>query len=268
MSPSFYKNGPELLIEPPRPVEKYPENISLRWLIYAFFIGLFIIGEIFALNNLLDTYSLVKYGKKTNAVLYSKYIDDGRNGIHYILKYRYQVNNDLHYYSVRVSPTSYDKFAIGDTVVITYVPQNPAKHIDGSIHWRQFRTSIMITLIISLVVIAVLIICIGINEVQVSLRVELLRNGKVVSARITNKETVNNRNIVFYYITYAFSVDFEPMDVTYGVSGEFYNSLNVGDEIDVLYLPDNPAINQPYHTITDARIILSSNATITQRQTK
>jgi hypothetical protein len=74
-------------------------------------------------------------------------------------------------------------------------------------------------------------------------------NGVTTQARVVDKDTgtrvVRNSIQRYHRVTYEFTLDGQTIRNESGVDEALYNALNVGDPLDIIYMPKNPSLNIP-----------------------
>lgn len=108
-----------------------------------------------------------------------------------------------------------------------------------------FRNPILVSVVLLLVGIFFAVIAGAVWQQQAS----FAANGVTIQAQVVDKDTgtrvVRNRVQRYHNVTYEFTLEGQTIRNESGVDEGQYNALTVGDNLDVIYMPDNPSLNIP-----------------------
>lgn len=196
---------------------------------------------------------LLTTGKVTNATVDGRWIDSDKS-TSYHLRYEYRVDGAYYEDKETVSRNEYEDTDIGSRIVITYLPSDPAVDRPGRVTLDLIQ-SIKQNWVIGIGAFCTLYgIGFALGENYYKKRLVLAQYGAPARARVTSKDHRSNGKSTTYTVSYSFTADGKPIWQTKSVPLTFFQRVNTGDDITVLYMPANPMDSVPYRAITEVEV--------------
>jgi len=208
---------------------------------------------LFMVNILMDTQiktqRLSSEGAATRGIVTGLKITSAEDSPSYLLDYRFTApkNGETTTFENRafISQALYRKLEMGGAVDIVYARSDPSIS-SAQVELQPvpfWATVLMIVIPFSILAIGVGVVVSGLVAVRRFLKIR--SGGQLVQGAMIDKwEGRDGEGGICYYVAYAFRDPTGKVFSSAEQSGMAYNKLNIGDSVDIRYLPENPKISK------------------------
>ena len=227
-----------------------------RLLLLSLLLAVLLIGGYGGYHDSSDLYALSQHGKEVTAQVTDSHVYHGKSTT-YTLMYRFQGGGEEISGSSEVSRALYESATGGTPVLtVTYLPSNPSIHRLDHVDVPRFlkRTAFWILGVSGITAILMLIVVAAERDYRRQMRLAV--SGVPTMARITEcKPPEKSSKTGDYILVYEFAdtLGIEKID-GWVAPGAIGKQLKVGQNVTVLYDPDNLDINKLYMAMTAVRV--------------
>lgn len=246
----------ELSANVPRPVKYRTSTQAIR--LFLLILLVFAVGFLcwLADRDLGDLNDLNAHGRTTLARVEDKHVTHGKSDS-YSLDYDFHENGVWVYGSKFVDQDEYAAFSPGDTLPVTFLPSRPETYRLDEItparieaqqeRWLWGELAVFFSF-------GLILVCV---EAMFRQHLALLRDGSITVGVITRSADASKKE---FSVTYKFTVDGKFSTATTSYSKKvactqpFYEQIELGQALTILYLPANPSQSIPYRMLTDVTL--------------
>lgn len=235
-----YQLEPELRFGLPRPARIKPQEIASLWGIVLVTLTIACLIGWRASLDLSDLYALRDHGKTWQAVVTDKRTVHSKSDTYYV-SYLLRAKNTLIEDEDSVSSSLYERLRKGDSLSVTFLPEQPEIHRLGYVKDRRVRAGWVNWGLGMLAGTGIFILLIAAMVYEARQELYLVRYGvpaaAVISALVPPEP---NAKIPNYSVTYRFLLPTGEQTRKCSVSSEVGKLLTEGSTVTVLYDPAKP----------------------------
>lgn len=210
---------------------------------------------------------LRRRGSLTNGVVINKYRANHRHTSDRLV---YKFANGKYWYSdeITVSDLVYEKTAIGDGIPVTYLASDPYEHCTGAVSLSRVNNCLHDWLSGIEMGCGILVMA-GVGfELVFYRQYRLLRYGTATEGTVIDKTETKittrgwaslPKENTYFSVTYTYTVNGKPVTQSVSVTQDFYDSLQEGASVTILYNPENANENILAATILWATVYPAPN---------
>ncbi len=195
---------------------------------------------------------LAASGIRTTGRITGKHTSGHKNTTYY-LDYSYTANGRAESGEETVSSSDFRQANAGDSVLVTYLPDDPTVHRVGVVDEARVTHARTLWALGTLGAALVLGLLLVATEANFRNHRALLETGVAVMGRLTNRYVTRGNKSNSYYIQYEFDGPAGPVSGKASVGRSLYDQTSPGTPTTILYDPAKPSNSRPYYIMTGVR---------------
>ena len=195
--------------------------------------------------------ALKAQGRTALAHVVGKHTSQGKSTSYY-LEYDFKANGVWQYGERNVSEDEYAESRLGEAVLVTYLPSQPETFVFGAMTRARIRARQGVWLWGEGAAFAFFSVWLFGMVSTFRRHLSLLRDGTVAAGIITERSPGPTQGM--FHVTYQFVADGKRYSERISSTQPFYEQMELGQALAVLYDPGQPSHNIPYRMLKDVSL--------------